>query len=777
MIIGYARKIISERIHMEYDELTLFDDPGELIIEGTVENIVYHNEENSYTVFSIEVDGEEVTCTGTVSLKTGEYVKLAGTFVVHPSYGRQFLVKRYENSMPESTEGIEKYLGSGVIKGVGVRLAHKIVLQFGEATLNVIEHQPEALAKIRGITMEKALAIGAVFKEQVDLRKVIVYLSQFGISAASAVKIHKKLGSDTIETVKTNPYSLADENLGIGFKTADSIAYRVGIPPDSSYRVQAGLRYILQSSLSQGHVFLYGSEIFVHAAELLDTDRSVVERELIDMQLERIIYIDKKETEDPAVYLSAYHYAEMYIAKKLIELSNHAADHTQGLDARIAGIESETGIKLAGLQKMAVHEAMKNGVLVITGGPGTGKTTTINTIIKLLKNENYEIALAAPTGRAAKRMTEATGMEAKTIHRLLEIGFTGDENVKMDFNKTEDDPVDADVVIIDESSMVDCMLMFNLLKGLSMKTRLILVGDVDQLPSVGAGNVLKDIIDSDCIRTVRLSEIFRQSQESAIVTNAHRINRGEYPNLAAGQKDFFHIKRANPDAVIAELITLLESRLPAYLKCDKVKDIQVLTPMRKSDLGVNALNRALQDAMNPPARNKKEKQFRNGVLRERDKVIQIKNNYNMAWREMDKHNRKIDEGAGVYNGDEGIITEIDDENETVTVCFDDCRYVTYDYSALEELELAYALTIHKAQGSEYKCVVLPIHSGPPMLLCRNLLYTAVTRAKTLCVIVGIPETLNKMVDNNRQVSRNTMLAKRIINYLEFSQSLGTGGSF
>ncbi len=749
---------------MNYDE-------NESFFEGTIDSVIYHNPENGYAVFSVVSDNdnenerEEITCTGYMAQITpGEFVKLTGAFVLHPSYGRQFNVKFSEKSVPTSLTGIEKYLGSGVIKGIGERLARKITAEFGELTLRVFEEQPEKLSKIRGITLEKALQIGEVFREQAELRRAVIYLQEFGIQVSTIVKIYKKYGTDTIETVRTNPYALTDEIFGIGFKSADMIAFKVGILPDSPFRIRAGIRYILSAAASNGHVYLPKTILLSRASEELNLHSDIIENCLLEMQLQKTIWQEKINAFDEtfiAVYLTGYYYAESYVAKKLIELKKTAVDKSVDVEKRLLKIQESSGLVLAKEQKQAVIDAVTNGVTIITGGPGTGKTTIINMIIKLLAQEGQTIALAAPTGRAAKKMSETTGLEAKTIHRLLELSFSDDDRM-IALNRDEDSMIEADCVVIDESSMVDIMLMYNFLKAVNYGTRVIFVGDVDQLPSVGPGNVLKDMIESGRIHYVRLNEIFRQSGESAIILNAHRINNGLYPDFSLPEKDFFLIKRTNAEDVVRQIVSLVTERLPNYMKCDMIRDIQVLTPMRKGVLGVYNLNRILQERINPPAKNKGERAYRNGVFRSGDKIIQIKNNYNMVWKILDRFGRTVEEGSGVFNGDEGYILDINHQSEIVRVIYDDSRIISYDFSQLDEIELAYALTIHKSQGSEYKAVVIPLHSGPHMLMSRNLLYTAVTRAREMAVIVGIPETVNRMVDNNMQIKRYSSLNERII---------------
>ena len=749
----------------------------QITYDGQIEYIRYHNEDNGYTVFDLVVQNEddEICCVGYMpGLTEGESVKVAGSFVVHPIYGRQLSVESYEKKIPTTEKGIEKYLASGVIKGIGPKLASRIVERFGVNTFMVIEEYPEKLAGIRNINMEKAMKISAEFHEQAELRRALLYLQDFGISPNYALKIYKKYKENTLETVKNNPYTLADDITGIGFKTADSIAFKAGIEKDSEYRIRAGIKCCLLEASSDGQVYLPKNILINNAGELLGVPPELVENQLEVMHIGRDIRIEKID-DRILVFLYGFYRAEDYVAKKLSSLAMNTL--TGGLKAdgliemAVGRLEKEKQIELAEKQKTAVEESLSSGVLIITGGPGTGKTTTINSIIHVLKYAGLSIALAAPTGRAAKRLSEATGMEAKTIHRMLGMGYSVEDDKQAYFNKNEDDPIEADAVIIDESSMVDIYLMHGLLKAIAPESKLILVGDVDQLPSVGPGNVLKDIIASGAFKVVRLTEIFRQAEESAIVMNAHRINRGEYPKLNDKEKDFFFIKRQDTELLIETLVELVTKRLPGYLNCDVFQDIQVLTPMRKSELGARNLNMVLQKALNPPAPHKKEKELARGSFRIGDKVMQIKNNYNTTWTLIDQAYKKIGEGTGVFNGDCGIIQDIDEDDEKLTVLFDDNRIVEYDFSQLDELELAYAVTIHKSQGSEYKAVVIPMLSGPPMLMTRNLLYTAVTRAKELAVLAGIPATLYRMVDNNREVNRYTALGYRIKKVVQSTELL------
>ncbi len=718
--------------------------------EGVIESVRYYNEENNYSVFDFvsDADGDLLTCTAYIFKPLeGERLSLSGDFVNHPNYGRQLAVSRYEKLLPNDEASIERYLASGVIKGVGAKLAQRIVKHFGAETLKVLENAPEKLSFIKGIPMEKALSIGIIFREQTELRRAVMFLQDFGLSPATALKIYNRHKDNTLNVIKTNPYCLVEDVKGIGFRKADEMAAKAGIDKSSPFRIRAGLRHVLSLAVGKGHVFVPKDELFQECMVLLGVSLELIEDSFLQLQFEKAI-IQDNGSGGCYIYLSSMYHAEGYVAKKLMELSKSVIkQEPKDIDEGIRRYERKSGHSLADEQILAVQTAVCEGVTVITGGPGTGKTTVIKAIISILKDDKTE--LAAPTGRAAKRMTEATGVTAKTIHRLLECGYRPDDT-NQSFERNQDNPIDAQVIIIDEMSMVDLFLMSSLLKAVAVGTKLILVGDVDQLPSVGAGNVLKDIIQSGCIKTVRLTEIFRQARESAIVMNAHRINNGHYPVLNEQKSDFYFMKRQNPDELCDTLVKLVTERLPGFMNCDALRDIQVLSPMKKSPLGVWHLNQILQKHLNPPNKSKNEKTYGQTLFREGDKVMQNKNNYT----------------SGVYNGDEGLITRIDDANETLTVCFDDSKLVSYPYSQLDELDLSYAITIHKSQGSEYKVVVMPLHSGPPMLFCRNLLYTGVTRARELAVIVGLPETLMRMVDNNREDRRYSRLCDRLISFQE-----------
>ncbi len=722
-------------------------------VKGFVEKIVYRNADNAYTVLSLAEGDEETTLVGYFSsISEGEYIEAEGSFTAHSVYGEQFKVSRYEVKEPEDALAMEKYLGSGAIKGIGVSLAARIVKKFGDDTFRIIEEEPERLAEIKGISERKAREISAQFEEKREMRRAAIFLARYGISNAYGVKIYARYGEGMYEVLKTNPYRLADDIRGIGFKLADEIAGKMGIDPASEFRIKAGLVYVLQIAAGNGHTFLPYEELLKEAGELLSCEVAEAERLIKELILER--RITRKEIDGiDAVYLISFYHMELNVARMLKDLNQSYKIAESKIKAKIKGIEEEIGITLDDMQKTALTEAARSGVLVVTGGPGTGKTTTINAIIRFFESEQMEMLLAAPTGRAAKRMKETTGYEAQTIHRLLEVsGNPEGEDVKSEFNRNELNPLEADVIIIDEMSMVDISLMHALLKAIPVGTRLILVGDVNQLPSVGPGNVLRDIIASHTFNVVSLTKIFRQAMDSDIIVNAHKIHAGEQIALDNKSKDFFMLKRDDVTMILRVILSLVMEKMPSYVDAGPL-DVQVLTPMRKGELGVERLNKFLQTYLNPPEDFKKERLFGETIFREGDKVMQIKNNYQIEWEVKGKGGYTIDSGTGVFNGDVGIIKFINEFAEFMEIEFDDGRVVEYPFSGLDELELAYAITIHKSQGSEYPAVVLPLLTGPRMLFNRNLLYTAVTRAKKCVTIVGSEKTVESMIANENEMKR------------------------
>lgn len=731
------------------------------VLDGYIERIVYRNDENGYTVLSLHSEQEEITCVGSFSfISEGECIRAKGNYTEHAVYGQQFLVESYELRDPEDTFSIERYLGSGAIKGIGAALATRIVKKFKEDTFRIIEEEPERLSEIKGISERMAKDIYRQFEEKRDMRSAMLFLQQYNITGNLAVKIFSEYGHRMYDIMRDNPYRLAEDIAGVGFKTADEIARRMGIGNDSEYRIKAGVIYALLQASNDGHVYLPENELILRARALLFASEEAIDRQLTTLSLEKKIVIREADN-GRVIYSSVYYYMELNVARMLHDLNIRYEVNAESVRKRVAAIEKQFKIELEEQQRIAVTEAVGNGLLIVTGGPGTGKTTTINSIIKFFESEGMDILLAAPTGRAAKRMTETTGYEARTIHRLLELSkMSDDQESKFSFERNESNPLETDVLIIDEMSMVDISLMHALLKAVSVGTRLILVGDVNQLPSVGPGNVLKDIIDSHSYNVVKLSKIFRQAADSDIIVNAHKINDGEQIRLDNKSKDFFFLKREDTGVISAVMINLIKNKLPGYVNATPY-DIQVLTPMRKGELGVERLNQILQQALNPPSGDKREKEYHEVVFREGDKVMQIKNNYQITWEIRSKYGIPIQTGTGVFNGDAGKVKEINLFSEHLVVEFDDNRMVDYSFSQLDELELAYAVTIHKAQGSEYPAVILPILDGPKLLFNRNLLYTAVTRAKSCVTIVGSDIMVQFMIDNKNEQNRYSGLCERI----------------
>ena len=734
---------------------------GMEVRKGYVEHIVFRNNDNGYTVFQLVSEEEELTCVGLFSvLAEGELVQVSGYMKEHPLYGEQLQVEQYELLAPEDETAMERYLGSGAIKGIGAAMAARIVRRFKGDTFRIIEEEPERLAEVKGISEKKAIEISAQMEEKKDLRQAMMFLTQYGISVPLAVKIYQQYGNRTYQVVEENPYRLADDISGIGFKIADEIASRIGIHTDSDYRIRSGLLYVLLQATGEGHTCLPKEDLLHRASALLDVEEEQMETQLMNLCMDRKLVM-KEQNGKVMVWYGQYYYMELNVAKMLHDLNLECEMEESQIVKKLSKVEKQASITLDEMQRKAVVEAVKNGVLVITGGPGTGKTTTINAIIRYFETEDMEILLAAPTGRAAKRMTEATGWEAVTIHRLLELsGVPSDDRSTASFERNEENPLEADVIIIDEMSMVDIFLMNALLKAVSVGTRLILVGDINQLPSVGPGCVLKDIIRAGSCPVVQLTRIFRQASQSDIIVNAHKINRGEHVTLDNKSRDFFFLQRQDPNVILRVVLALVQEKMPRYVDA-RPTDIQVLTPMRKGSLGVENLNEMLQRYLNPPSSEKNEKETARGRFREGDKVMQIKNNYQIEWEARNRYGIAIDKGTGIFNGDMGIVQQIDLLAETMEVLFDDYRTVTYSFQMLEELELAYAVTIHKSQGSEYPAVVIPLLTGPRMLMNRNLLYTAVTRARSCVTLVGSPETFAQMIDNASEQTRYSGLYDRI----------------
>lgn len=733
-------------------------------IKGYVEHIVYQSE-NGYTVFHVVSEGDEITCVGTLKgLTVGETIEAQGEGITHPLYGPQFKIHSYQVIPPEDVESMRRYLASGAVKGIGAAMAERIVKRFGIDTFRIMEEEPERLVEIKGISERIAKEISAQMEEKKELRSALVYLQQFGISNTLAVKIYQTYEERVYQIMQTNPYSLAEDIAGVGFKMADEIARKIGIQADSDYRISSGVLYVLTQALQEGHIYLPMEILLERSKQLLGVEKNVIELLLSNMVIDKKIII-KQIDEQKMVYAFRYYYMELNCAHILHDLNTAVEllrpEKEQKVLQEIEVLADHLGIELDELQMKAVLESIKNGLFILSGGPGTGKTTTINMIIKYFEQQGMEILLGAPTGRAAKRMTEATGYEARTLHRLLELNGALDEDHRgARFERNREHPLEADVIIVDEMSMVDLPLFQSLLQAVCVGTRLILVGDVDQLPSVGPGQILRDLMRSACFPMVVLNRIFRQAATSDIIVNAHMINKGQPILLDNKSKDFFFLERNDVNVIYKHMIQLIREKLPKYVEADSM-DIQVLTPMRKGVLGVEQLNQILQEYLNPPQETKKEHQSGSTIFREGDKVMQIRNNYQLEWEIVSRYNIPIDKGVGVFNGDVGRIREIRTQAEQVVVEFEEGKRVTYPFSGLEELELAYAITIHKSQGSEYPAIVMPLLTGPRMLLNRNLLYTGVTRARNCVTILGSKETLQEMIANASQHDRYTSLHLRI----------------
>ena len=737
-------------------------------INGYVDHVIFRNQENGYTILILETENEEVTVVGTFrTIEEGEMILVRGEYVTHSSYGLQFKMSDYEVKIPEDVVSIERYLSSGAIKGIGAALAKRVVKKFGEETFRIMEEEPERLAEVKGISERISREISVQMEEKKDMRKAMIFLQQYGISMALAVRIYNTYQKELYQVIKENPYRMTEEIVGIGFKTADEIAEKVGIHMDSDFRIRSGILYCLVQATAEGNVYFPKQIIIDRAAKLLQINENYVENQLDNLAVEHKIFI-KQMGSEIQVYPIMNYYTELNCARKLLDLDVEDNIKTEYVIQKIQEIEKRTELTLEDRQRESVVQAVKNGVLVITGGPGTGKTTTINMLIHYFVEEGFDIVLAAPTGRAAKRMTETTGYEAKTIHRLLELNggnresnaYTQKEIGSLSFERNENNPIESDVIIVDEMSMVDIFLFHALLQAIMVGTKLILVGDVNQLPSVGPGCVLKDIINSEKFAVVELEKIFRQAATSDIIMNAHKINAGQNIPLNNDSKDFFFLERMDADVIVEAIVYLVTKKLPPYVQAEPF-DIQVMTPMRKGILGVENLNKCLQQRLNPHEDGKKEKEFGDRIFRIGDKVMQIKNDYQLEWESVSKYGITIDKGLGVFNGDMGIIKDIDEKMEVITILFDECKQVKYPYAQLDELELSYAITIHKSQGSEYPAVVIPILSGPAMLLNRNLLYTGITRAKKCVTLLGSSDTIRSMINNKSEQVRYTGFEIRI----------------
>ncbi|MDE7311074.1 MAG: ATP-dependent RecD-like DNA helicase [Eubacterium sp.] len=732
-------------------------------VTGYIDNFIFQNEENGYCVLTLVSGDGELTCVGVLhGVTEGMNVEFAGSYTEHPSYGRQFRVESFTEKEPEDAFAVERYLGSGAVKGVGAALAARIVRKFGMDTFRVIEEEPERLAEIRGISERKAQEIAAQVEEKKDMRQAMIFLQQHGIGQNLAVKVYRAYGAQIYTIIRENPYRLADDIQGVGFRIADGIASRAGIRADSDFRIRSGILYALQQAGAEGHTYQPKEVLAAKVAELLGIDADLIEKHYMDLAIARRIVM-KEQPGQIQVYAASYYNMEHNAAVLLQQLNVRREAGRMDLEKKIAAIEKHAKVVLDELQREAVCEAAGNGILIITGGPGTGKTTTINSIIRLYEMEGMDFMLAAPTGRAAKRMSETTGYEARTIHRMLELN--GGVEGTAGFERNESNPLETDAIIIDEMSMVDISLMYALLKAVVPGTQLILVGDINQLPSVGPGSVLKDMIASGVFQVVRLTKIFRQASQSDIIVNAHKINRGEFVKLDNQSRDFFFLKRYDADKIINVVLQLVVQKMPKYVDA-QMYEIQVLTPMRKGLLGVGHLNTVLQQYLNPPSPKKAEKERGETVFREGDKVMQIKNNYQVEWEIKNRYGIAVERGMGIFNGDMGVIRSIRDVTEMITIEFDEGRIVEYPFKMLEELELAYAITIHKSQGSEYPAVVIPLLGGPKMLMNRNLLYTAVTRAKKCVTIVGDEHKFDEMVGNISEQERYCGLKDRILEQQE-----------
>ena len=736
-----------------------------IVIDCVIDNIVYQNAENGYVICEVssKEEGDFYAVGYMPTARPGESASLTGDWVNHPEYGEQFKVELYDTIMPKEETAIIKYLSSGVIKGVREATAKKLYEAFGDSVFDVLTNEPEKVEKIKGIGHDRAVTICKSFNEQRSVQNIVMFLQQYSISANTAIKIHKIFGSEAVSVIKENPYALANAVDGISFKTADAIAYNIGIPKNSPERIACGVVYYLrEAAYTNGHAYLPRGVIKEHTVYNLDITETEAENAISELIADRDIILDKIDNNE-VLYLYGMYHDEKYIANRVVEIATTESKYAiraSRAEEEVDEFERDNGIKLAKKQREAVVTALSSGFMVLTGGPGTGKTTTINAIISIMENLNIKVALAAPTGRAAKRMSQVTGRDAKTVHRLLGAQMVGNTHT---FSRDEENPLDCDVIILDEASMVDTSLMASFLRAVKPGGRIILSGDSDQLPSVGAGNVLRDIIASGVVSTVKLSDIFRQSEESLIIVNAHKINNGEMPELSDRTRDFFFMKRANPSDVATTVTELYKSRLPKTYGLNPMSDIQILSPTKKGITGTVELNRILQMSINPPSQSKNEYKYGQTVFREGDKVMQTRNNYDIEYT-----TENGEDGVGIYNGDMGIVDSIHTQERYMIITFDDGKIIEYPFTSVEDLDLAYAITVHKSQGSEFSYVVIPLSTYMPMLMTRNLFYTAITRAKTMVILVGSDRIVENMTKNNTYTKRFTGLSDRLIRQKERS---------
>lgn len=732
-------------------------------VTGQIDDIIYRNQENGYTVLNIDT-GEELVCAVGVmpGIDVGDEIKATGVFKNHPNYGEQLSVSFFERCAPKTSSAILKYLSSRAIKGIGPSTARRIVEEFGDKSLEVIENSPEMLTRIKGISKEKAQTVSDELKKTFGFRELLIYLEKYDITPEEAVRIWKHLGINAVKLIEENPYVLCADGINIGFMRADKIAVSQDKALDSVFRIRAAIIHILNHNKNNGHTCLPKDKLIETCVSFTGIDTEQVSKALQDMITDASLFNDFRNSDNKEfIYLPLFHRAETYTAARLQMLLRFPPQIISDIEGKIAAIEQIENIKYADLQKEAIHKALTQGVLILTGGPGTGKTTTLNAIIKILKDNGEKVYLAAPTGRAAQRMSELTGCEAKTIHRLLEVEWTA--NDKPVFKRNEKNTLNCDALILDEVSMIDSLLIDSVMRAFPLGCRLILVGDSDQLPSVGAGNVLGDLISSGIMPTVTLNEIFRQSMQSLIITNAHKINKGEMPVIDVKNNDFFFLRCTSPSVILNTVIELCKTRLPKTYGYSPTEDIQVLSPSRKGNLGTIELNKALQNAINPPSPDKREIIINQRLLREGDKVMQYKNNYNITWTRSDGTT-----GEGVFNGDIGILVEVSKASQRVKIQYED-KLASYAFDDMADVDLAYCSTVHKSQGNEFEAVIIPMYNSPPQLLYRNLLYTAVTRAKKLLILVGNPNIMEKMVNNNRRTLRYSGLKDFLLRSTETEQ--------